>query len=103
MKPERYKPAICADGFRMSVQAHEAAYCSPRNDKGPYHAVEVGYPNKSDALLLPYAEDRSQPTSTVYGYVPSTVILEVLQAHGGWVDGEIPPMVLESDDYRGEE
>jgi hypothetical protein len=47
--------------------------------------------------LQPYAEDSSKPTDTVYGWVPSAVVLEVLQSHGGWVGGEIPPMVLESD------
>ena len=105
MKLERYKPAICADGFTVSIQAHDGAYCSPSNDFGPYSAVEVGYPNQTDPLLLPYAEDPSRPTDTVYGYVPSTVVLEVFESHGGWVGGEIPPMELTSDDdqYNGGE
>jgi hypothetical protein len=105
MKLERYQLAVCADGFTVSIQAHHGAYCSPRDDVGPYSAVEVGYPNRTDALLLPYAEDPGSPTDTVYGYVPSTVVLEVLQSHGGWVSGEIPPMELTSDDHRynGEE
>ena len=81
----------------MSVQGNEGAYCSPRNDEGPYDSVEVGFPSVADTLLQPYAEDSSKLTDTVYGWVPSTVVLEVLQSHGGWVDGEIPPMVLESD------
>ena len=26
------KPVVCADGFKMSVQAGEANYCEPRID-----------------------------------------------------------------------
>jgi hypothetical protein len=94
----RYEAAICADGFSMSIQGHEGAYCSPRNDVGPYTAVEVGYPNRKDPKLMPYAEDPEKPTNTVYGWVPSAVVLEVLQDHGGWVAGEIPPMTIYSSD-----
>ena len=100
---KRYQRAVCKDGFSLSIQGHEGAYCSPRNDEGPYSSVEVGFPSVVDPLLHPYAENKSKPTDTVYGWVPSTVVLEVLQSHGGWVDGEIPPMVLESDIRREEE
>lgn len=93
MKP-KYKMAYCADGFSVSIQASEKNYCTPRNNSGPYTEVELGFPSLKDGLLLPYAEDPDNPTETVYGYVPSAVVLEVLEAHGGWVDGEIPPMVI---------
>jgi len=36
---------ICADGFTFSVQASETHYCRPRTNRGPYSAVEVGYPS----------------------------------------------------------
>lgn len=32
---------LCADGVQYSVQASRGHYCSPRNDVGPYTAVEV--------------------------------------------------------------
>ncbi len=92
-----YKAAECADGFRVSIQGNSTAYCSPRNDCGPYTEVELGFPSVADEILLPYAENRNDPTETVYPYVPSAIVLEVLLAHGGWVDGEIPPMVLDSN------
>ena len=28
----RNRRLVCADGFEMSVQAHDGAYCSPRID-----------------------------------------------------------------------
>ena len=95
-----YERAVCADGFTISVQACDWKYCSPRNNIGPYYEVELGYPNRPEAVLLPYAENPAKPTETVYAYVPSTTVLEVLVSHGGFVSGELPPMVLLSDNVK---
>ena len=92
-----YEPAVCADGFTVSIQGAERNYCSPRNNTGPYSSVELGYPSASDSLILEFAEDKTDPTGTVYGWVPSHIVLELLEKHGGWVGGELPPMVIESD------
>ena len=87
------KPVVCADGFRMSVQANDrGAYCTPRYKPGPYSAVEVGYPSCCDRDLIPYAEDPSKPTKTVYGWVPSSIIMKIIAKRGGMIDGELPPM-----------
>ena len=95
---KQYVPIECTDGFRMSVQASEGNYSSPRDNEGPYSSVEVGYPSSFESLLIPYAEDSSNPTSTVYGWVPSAIVLEVIEHHGGWVSGEIPPMVINAEE-----
>ena len=85
------EPVECADGFTMSVQAHEGAYCSPRMDNAEkYTAVEVGFPSREEPLLLDFAEDSDRPTKTVYGWVPAKVVVNVIAKHGGMVDGEIP-------------
>jgi len=98
---------VCADGFTMSVQAHGGAYCSPRaNDAERYDEVEIGFPNKSEPLILQYMEGGSSstwsedgaepdPTQSVYPYVPSSVVNLVLAKHGGMVAGEVPPGVAE--------
>jgi hypothetical protein len=91
----------CADGFRMSVQADDAKYCSPRTDAGPYVAAEVGYPSHYDIHLNPYAEDPASPTDTVYGYVPAAVIRLCIESHGGMVDGQLPEFTEAS--WNGEE
>lgn len=91
---KKNKPAVCADGFTISIQGDSGSYCTPRNDSGPYTEVEVGYPSCLEPLLLPYAEDPENPTGTVYGWVPSAVVLECLESHGGWVNGELPPMEI---------
>ena len=88
------KAVVCADGFRMSVQAHNSAYCDPRVDGAErYTEVEVGYPSMVEPLLEPWCEDPEQPTDTVYGYVPSHVVTTVIAKHGGMVEGEVPPGV----------
>jgi hypothetical protein len=70
----------CADGFEMSVQASNSHYCSPRNDFGPYGSVEVGYPNRPEALLEPYSDGYG---GDVFGWVPVAVIEQIVAKHGG--------------------
>ena len=83
---------VCKDGFTMSVQANEGAYCTPRIDNAcRYVAAEVGYPSQKEDLLLEWAESPEKPTETVYGYVPATQITLVVAKHGGIVSGELPP------------
>ena len=78
------RPAlVCADGFRVSVQASESHYCQPRSNSGPYSSIELGYPSESVPELMEYAEDADNPTGTVYGWVPVEVVDAVIAAHGG--------------------
>lgn len=73
----------CADGFHVSIQASDTHYCSPRNDEGPWHSVELGFPSAADDLIQEYAEDPDHPTDTVYGYVPLAVVEALVSKHGG--------------------
>ena len=91
---EKNKVVVCADGFSMSVQADEFTYCSPRvNGAETYTQVEIGFPSEYEELIIDWAENRDQPTETVYGYVPVSVVTNVLAKHGGMVKGEVPPGV----------
>jgi hypothetical protein len=74
---------VLMDGTRISVQAGEGRYSDPRRNHGPYTEVEIGYPSREFAKLMPYAKDPKQPTNTVYGYVPVEVLEEVIAACGG--------------------
>ena len=86
---------VCADGFEMSVQANEGAYCEPRlNNQKKYNLVEVGYPSQREELIMPWCENDHQPTNTVYGYVPVDIVTNVIVKHGGMVEGEVPPGVI---------
>jgi hypothetical protein len=95
MRDPLNKKVICADGFTMSVQANENAYCEPRRcNEETYALVEVGFPSVEETLLMPWAEDRRRPTDTVYGYVPVDIITTVIVKHGGMVEGQVPPGVI---------
>tara|TARA_R100001377_G_C3182309_1_gene107147 strand:+ start:748 stop:1029 length:282 start_codon:yes stop_codon:yes gene_type:complete len=85
---------VCADGFSISIQASSYNYCSPReDDASAYEEVELGYPNRPDPFILPYAEEQGNWTDTVYGYVPASVVKKMIAAHDGIVSGECPPLV----------
>jgi hypothetical protein len=89
-----YENIVCADGFSMSVQASDVAYSAPRNNMGPYTAVEVGYPSSEDSILLQYAENPDHPTDSIYSWVPIETVQQCIEAHGGMVSGELPPFAL---------
>lgn len=104
----RRQHIVCTDGFRMSVQAGDGLYSSPRKDGAfSYTDVEVGFPSEVEELLMPYAELLNQynpetdewdipadPTESVYPYTPASVILAVIAKHGGMVSGELPPLKM---------
>ena len=86
---------VCKDGFSMSVQANEMAYCTPKIwDAEKYWSVEVGFPSSEEPLLAEWAEDKDNPTDTVYGYVPARTVELVCIKHQGVVSGELPPGVI---------
>lgn len=74
---------VCADGTTLSVQVGSGLYCSPRDDGGPWHAVEIGYPSRRLDGIMEWAEDPERPTDTVYGYVPLSVLASVIDKCGG--------------------
>jgi len=89
-----YETVVCVDGFSMSVQASETNYCTPRNNKGPYSEVEVGFPSEREDLLIEYAESPEDPTGTVYGWVPALNVWNTILKHGGIASGELPLLTI---------
>lgn len=78
------KRIVCNDGFEISVQANEFAYCKPRKtDNDFYYEVECGFPSEKPDLIMEYAENSESPTDTVYGYVPIELVEELIASHGG--------------------
>lgn len=82
------RPCIkCKDGFTISVQASKCHYCSPCVDGDvKYDEVELGYPSMEDSLINEYAEDPDEPTETVYGYVPISIVDKLIKKHGGIIN-----------------
>lgn len=88
----KYQAIVCKDGYEVSVQATDHMYCSPRIEfDGEYIAVELGFPNRPDELIDRFAEDpRELKTETVYPYVPSHIVLALIEKHGGIISGRTP-------------
>lgn len=74
---------ICNDGFNMSVQCGKGSYSTPRDVAQEYTAAEIGFPSEEEELINGYAEQTNDYTQTVYGWVPTDVIEEVIKKHGG--------------------
>ena len=69
---------MCQDGFTMSVQAGKGLYSSPNDTSNYYEAVEVGYPSEDEPALEDYADGTG-----VFAYVPSSIVDEIIEKHGG--------------------
>ena len=80
---------ICNDGFEMSVQAGQSLYSEPRDVADSYEEAEIGYPSTEEPLIASYAEDEENLCDTVYGYVPCSIIDEVIEKHGGIDESKI--------------
>jgi len=79
-----YTPhVVCKDGFTMSVQAGQSLYSKPRDDAKRYKEVEVGFPSEDEVLIKNFAEDGENLCDTVYGYVPTKIVNQVIKKHGG--------------------
>lgn len=74
----------CNDGFRISVQASEGSYCAPRVTADVvYSQFECGFPNMEVPELREWKDGDGDDTGTVYGYVPVSVIVALIEKHGG--------------------
>jgi hypothetical protein len=99
MRKPRNPVIKCKDGFTMSVQADDGAYCEPREAYPirKYTQVECGYPSSMPMTkeLREYAEmcGTDQYTETVYPYVPIAIVQAELDAHGGITEGRLPSNV----------
>ena len=80
---------VCNDGFKMSVQAGQSLYSEPRDVADSYEEAEVGFPSTEESLLTSYADDADNLCGTVYGYVPCSIIDEVIEKHGGIDESKI--------------
>lgn len=93
---------VCADGFKMSVQASATHYCSPRaTGLNFYDSVEVGFPSERVEELMKYAESPEKPTETVYPWVPVEVVNAIVNAHGGLKINYLVEAMKEVEEFLG--
>jgi hypothetical protein len=81
----RFRPEIvCVDGFKMSVQGHEGTYSIPKEIGEEFQAMEIGFPSQQEDLIMKFIDrEGANPTQSVYGYVPTSLIEQVIEKHGG--------------------
>lgn len=81
-----YIPKIyCNDGFNVSIQVHNGAYCASENGYREFgldwQKVEWGYPSE------PLTDEKYNPENpegdSVGAYVPIEVMEELIEQHGG--------------------
>lgn len=76
---------VCNDGFEISFQIHNFAYCSSNNGHqkfGKIKTLEWGYPSEDHNLLLDSAEDKSDIINTV-GKIDIDLAEKLIENHGG--------------------
>jgi hypothetical protein len=87
---------VCADGFKVSIQASEFHYCSPKVSGifVIYTLVELADPNEEEELIAKWQESpkSERPTYDVYPYVPAEIVSMMIAKHGGMVKGECPKL-----------
>jgi hypothetical protein len=91
---------VLEDGTILSVQASENHYCEPRENDGPYTMVEIGFPKRIvgdepvhtrvEQILIDELMEWAEPAGEgkitgVFGYVPVSVLIEVINSRGGIV------------------
>jgi len=80
-------PVVLGDGTTISIQASEVHYSTPReNNRRVYLSWELGFPSREIPEILKYMEGLNHdPTDSVYPFVPTRVILELIRSTGGTI------------------
>ncbi len=77
-------PITCISGLELSIQASESHYCTPKQTcESIYTHWEVGFPSEKVEVLMPYVEDPDKPLNTIYAWVPTHIIEQVIKESGG--------------------
>ena len=77
----------CKDGFNISIQVNQGSYCGSENGIRKFgfdwRLVEWGFPSSEIDGEKYNAEDVSNTTGSVGGYVDVKLIDELCEQHGG--------------------
>ena len=72
-----------ANDTKMSVQAGEYLYSTPRTDFAKFTHVEIGFPTfDPPETWMEYAEDQDEPQETIYAYIPIGLVLDYINMIG---------------------
>lgn len=74
------KPLYLKCGGKVSIQASEDHYCTPRNNTGPYTEWEIGFPEGVPEEAMAILEDFD---GQIASHVPTLIVQAFVQACGG--------------------
>ena len=74
-------PAVLFRKGKLSIQASEYNYCSPKSNKGPYKSFEVAYLENDNFVEIPELTAGGD-NDQVYGYVPVKDVVSLLLNEG---------------------
>lgn len=75
----------CADGTCLSVQASKFHGCLPKDDFGPYQAVEVYLLTEECIIPAEWTLYQSQWDANLFGWIPVEAVRAFIASHGGQV------------------
>ena len=80
-----FKPIRLENGDELSIQANRGAYCTPRDDTGPYDEIEVGTffrGGRTPRSWLRYLEGPEDSDGLrVFAYIPVSLVREYIMKH----------------------
>ena len=108
MEDQKSSRITCRDGFTISIAVGKGIDCLEDSiGSKTYTNVECGFPNRIEPLLKVFAQENSTDMrtkkffcKTVYPYVPATVVLEVIEKHGGMIGGTLPLLSISKKERK---
>lgn len=92
------KPAFCMCAYSrragdppdpMAIMSIYQPWEVPHDFRGPYTALEVGFPTDRPepwADWAEYADRDDDPTESIYPYVPAQLVRDLIVSHGGEIE-----------------
>lgn len=77
------RPIVCKDGTRLSVQASEGHYCSPKDRVGPYSSVEVCADKYRPGLWKAFGHTNDRYSGGLWGWVSVDKVNAEIARRGG--------------------
>ena len=77
---EKRGHVTCESGLKLSIQASDGHYCSPKSNTGPYSSVEIML---MQAPPRSWDEFADSSDSAVFGWVPVHLVNDLIEANGG--------------------
>lgn len=74
---------VTKDGLRLSVQASEGHYCSPKDRVGPYSSVEVLAMSRHKLPTFGKPSDTFDGGDRLWGWLPVATINAEIERRGG--------------------